>query len=202
MTDTTDPRRPGRPRSPEAHAAILRAAVEIVAADGLHGLSIEAIAARAGVGKATIYRRWRTKEDLIAEALRSIALTPDAPDTGSVRGDLAAAARAAVSRLSGDAFRILPRLMAEAGDDPQLYAAVDEALLRPRREAVGAILRRGVERGELRDDLDLDLVTDILMGAVITKLITSGGDLRDLPTLPARVYDTLAAGIGTRRRVG
>jgi AcrR family transcriptional regulator len=202
VTDGADTRRPGRPRSPEAHAAILRAAVELVAADGLHGLTIEAIAARAGVGKATIYRRWKTKEDLLADALRSVALTPDAPDTGSVRGDLEAAARAALGRLAGDAFRILPRLLAEAGDDPRLHAAVDEALLRPRRAAIGSILRRGVERGELRDDLDLDLVTDIVMAPIIVKVITSGGDLGDLARLAPRVFDTLAAGIGTGRRVG
>jgi len=202
VTDAADTRRPGRPRSPEAHAAILRAAVELVAAEGLHGLSMEAIAARAGVGKATIYRRWRTKEDLVAEALRSVAQTPEVPDTGSVRGDLAAAARAGVGRLSTDAFRVLPRLLGEAVDDPRLHAAVDEALLRPRREGFGVILRRGVERGELRDDVDVDLVTDILLGAIVTKLVTSGGDLGDLAALPVRVYDTLAAGIGTGRRVG
>ncbi len=202
MTDAADTRRPGRPRSPEAHAAILQAAVELVATDGLHGLSMEAIAARAGVGKATIYRRWKTKEDLIAEALRSIARIPEVPDTGTVRGDLAAAARAGVGRLSTDAFRVLPKLLAEGGDDPALHAAVDEAVLRPRREGFGVILRRGIERGELRDDLDVDLVIDILLGAIITKLITSGGDLRDLPRLPVRVYDTLAAGIATGRRVG
>jgi AcrR family transcriptional regulator len=202
VTDAADTRRPGRPRSPEAHAAILRAAVELVAADGLHGLTMEAIAARAGVGKATIYRRWKSKEDLLAEALRSVAMTPDAPDTGSVRGDLAAAAQSAVSRLSADAFRVLPRLLAEAGDDPRLREAVDEALLRPRRQAIGSILRRGVERGELRDDLDLDFVTDMIMAPIIIRLIMSGGDLRELATVPPRAFETLAAGIGTGRRVG
>jgi AcrR family transcriptional regulator len=202
VTDAADTRRPGRPRSPEAHAAILRAAVELVAADGLHGLTIEAIAARAGVGKATIYRRWKGKEDLVAEALRSVAQTPRVPDTGSVRGDIAAGARAAVRRLSTDAFRVLPRLLAETGDDPELRAAVDDALLRPRREAFGVILRRGVERGELRDDVDVELVTDILLGPIISTLITSGSEPEDLASLPVRVYDVLADGIGTGRRVG
>jgi AcrR family transcriptional regulator len=202
VTDAPDTRRPGRPRSPEAHAAILRAAVELVAADGLHGLTIEAIAARAGVGKATIYRRWKTKEDLVAEALRSVAQTPEIPDTGSVRGDLAAAARAGVGRLSTDAFRVLPRLLGEAVDDPKLHAAVDEALLRPRREGFGVILRRGIERGELRDDVDVELVTDVLLGPIITTLITSSSEPKDLASLPVRVYDVLADGIGTGRRVG
>jgi AcrR family transcriptional regulator len=202
VTDAAGTRRPGRPRSPEAHAAILKAAVELVAADGLHGLSMEAIAARAGVGKATIYRRWRSKEELVVEALRSVAQIPGVPDTGSVRGDLTAAAKAGVGRLSTDAFRILPRLMGEAGDDPTLHAAVDEALLRPRREGFRTILRRGVERGELRADIDVDLVADIILGPILAALMTSGGIPKDLVTLPVRVYDTLEAGIGARRRVG
>jgi AcrR family transcriptional regulator len=202
VTDAADTRRPGRPRSPEAHAAILRAALELAAEGGLRGLSMEAIAARAGVGKATIYRRWKTKEALFTEGLRSIALAPDVPDTGSVRGDIEEAGSAAVGRLSSEAFRVLPRLLAEAGDDPELLEALHTALLGPRRAVVGAILRRGVTRGELREDLDVDLVTDMLMGPLVARLLMSGGDAATLVGLPMRVYDTLAAGIGTERRVG
>jgi AcrR family transcriptional regulator len=201
MSEAAETRRPGRPRSAEAHAAILRAALELAAESGLRGLSMEAIAARAGVGKATIYRRWKTKEALIAEALRSIALAPDVPDTGSVRGDIEAASSAAMGRLSPEAFRVLPRLMAEAGDDPDLLDALDTALIGPRRAIIGAILRRGVARGELRADVDVDLVIDMLMGPVIARVLMRGGDGRALADLTTRVYDTLAAGVATGRRV-
>ena len=104
MSEAADTRRPGRPRSAEAHAAILRAALELAVSGGLSGLSMEAIAARAGVGKATIYRRWKTKEALFAEAIGSIAVMPDIPDTGTVRGDLDAASSAAIGRLAPEAF--------------------------------------------------------------------------------------------------
>jgi AcrR family transcriptional regulator len=195
VSDAAQARRPGRPRSPEAHAAILRAALELALEGGLRGLSMEAIAARAGVGKATIYRRWRSKEALFVDAVQQIASTPAMPDTGTVRGDLEAATSAVLDRMAGEAFRILPRLLADAADDPELLAAMQQALLTPRREALGEIFRRGVARGELRADLDVELVTEIVFGTTVASVLMSGGDTSALPELPLRVFDTLAAGI-------
>ena len=134
---------------------------------------MEAIAARAGVGKATIYRRWKNKEALFAEAVESIALVPEVPDTGTVRGDLDAASSAAIGRLAPEAFRVVPRLMAEAAGDP-----------------------------ELRADVVVELVTEMLIGPLVTRALVSGGDPTTLAGLPMRVYDTLAAGIAAGRRVG
>jgi AcrR family transcriptional regulator len=202
VSETADIRRPGRPRSPEAHAAILRAALELAVEGGLRGLSMEAIAARAGVGKATIYRRWKSKEALFAEAIASIALNPQVPDTGSVRGDFEAASRAAVGRMAPEAFRVLPRLLADAADDPDLLEALQQSLVRPRRAAIAAIVRRGVERGELRADLDVDLVSEMLLGPMIARVLMSGGDPGAIEGLPMRVWDTLAAGIGPASGVG
>jgi AcrR family transcriptional regulator len=201
MSGPAQARRPGRPRSPEAHAAILRAALELALEGGLRGLSMEAIAARAGVGKATIYRRWKTKEALFAEALHTIALNPEAPDTGSVRGDFAAASGAAIERMTPDAFRIIPRLLADAAGDPELLEALQAALLRPRQAIVADILRRGVERGELRADLDVELAAEILIGSGIARALVSGGDPAGLRELPMRVLDTLLEGIAAPRRV-
>jgi AcrR family transcriptional regulator len=195
VTDATETRRPGRPRSPEAYAAILRAALELALEGGLRGLSMEAIAARAGVGKATIYRRWKSKEALFVEAVQQMARTPEIPDTGTVRGDLEAVVAATIGRMARDAFRIIPRLLADAADDPRLLAAMQEALLTPRRAALGEILRRGVARGELRADLDVELVTQIVFGTTVASVLMSGGDTSALPELPLRVFDTLAAGI-------
>jgi AcrR family transcriptional regulator len=195
MSDATDTRRPGRPRSPEAHAAILRAALELALEGGLRGLSMEAIAARAGVGKATIYRRWKTKEELFGEVVTQMAATPQMPDTGTVRGDLEAATAAVLDRMAREAFRILPRLLVDAADDPELLTAMQAALLTPRLQGIGEILRRGVARGELRADLDVDLVAEILFGTVVADALFTGGDTSALPELPMRVYDTLAGGI-------
>jgi AcrR family transcriptional regulator len=202
VSEAPDSRRPGRPRSPEAHAAILRAAVELAVEGGLRGLSMEAIAARAGVGKATIYRRWKNKEALFAEAISSIAVAPDVPDTGSVAGDFAVVSGAALGRMAPEAFRVIPRLLADAADEPELLEALHESVLRPRRVAIREILRRGVERGELRADLDVDLVSDMLIGPMIARVLMSGGDPRVLDGLPMRVWETLAAGIAAPRSVG
>jgi AcrR family transcriptional regulator len=202
VSEAPDSRRPGRPRSPEAHAAILRAAVELAVEGGLRGLSMEAIAARAGVGKATIYRRWKNKEALFAEAISSIAVAPDVPDTGSVGGDFAVVSGAALGRMAPEAFRVIPRLLADAADEPELLEALHESVLRPRRVAIREILRRGVERGELRADLDVDLVSDMLIGPMIARVLMSGGDPRVLDGLPMRVWETLAAGIAAPRSVG
>jgi AcrR family transcriptional regulator len=197
VTETADTRRPGRPRSPEAHAAILRAALELATEGGFRGLSMEAIAARAGVGKATIYRRWKSKEALFIEAISSIALNPQVPDTGSARGDFEVASEAAVGRMAPEAFRVLPRLMADAADDPELLEALHVALVRPRRAAIAAIVRRGIERGELRPDIDVDLTSEMLIGPLITRVLLSGGDVRALDGVPMRVWDALVRGIAT-----
>jgi AcrR family transcriptional regulator len=202
VTDTTDTRRPGRPRSPEAHAAILRAALELAVEGGLRGLSMEAIAARAGVGKATIYRRWKSKEALFVEAIGLIALNPEVPDTGSVRDDFEAISGAAVGGMAPEAFRVLPRLMADAADDPELLEALHAALVRPRRATIATILRRGIERGELRPDLDVELTSDMIIGPLIARVLLSGGDPRVLEGYPMRVWDALARGIASGPGVG
>jgi AcrR family transcriptional regulator len=202
VTGAADTRRPGRPRSPEAHAAILRAALELAVEGGLRGLSMEAIAARAGVGKATIYRRWKTKEALFVEAIGLIAFTPEVPDTGSARGDFEAVSGAAVGRMAPEAFRMLPRLMADAADDPELREALHTALVRPRRAAIAAILRRGIERGELRADLDIDLVSDMVIGPLIARVLLSGGDPHALDGMPMRVWAALERGIAAPTGVG
>jgi AcrR family transcriptional regulator len=163
---STTTRRPGRPRSAEAHQAILQAALDLAVEGGLAGMSMEGIAARSGVGKATIYRRWPTKHAVVADALRTILATVEAPDTGSVRDDFVALAEQAMSNAPG-ALRLMPRLLTEASEDPELLAVCQEVLVEPRRAATREILRRAVERGQLRSDLDLELAIDALAGPVI-----------------------------------
>jgi AcrR family transcriptional regulator len=198
MSAAPDGPRSGRPRSPEAHAAIVRAALELALEGGLRGLSIEAIAARAGVGKATIYRRWSSKEQIVAEAVTAIAATPPAPDTGSARGDFEAASTAAVRRMAPEAFSALPRLLADAGDDAELLEVLNAALLRPRLALVADILRRGIARGELRADLDVELTAEILLGPSMVRVLRSGGDPASIEGFPMRVWDSVMAGMSAR----
>jgi AcrR family transcriptional regulator len=192
-----EPRRPGRPRSARAHVAILEATLELLAERGLVALTMEGVAARAGVGKATVYRRWTSKSALVQEAITRIG-TGDLPlpDTGSVRGDVVAMMSA--RRESASATRagfFIPRLAAEAAGDPELGPLLDEVLVQPGRRIMRLILERGIERGELRPGLDLESAIDLLVGAIVYRLLYSGGDLSLLDELPGRHVDTALAGL-------
>jgi AcrR family transcriptional regulator len=184
-----------RPRSAASHAAILQAALELVVEGGLHGTSIEGIAARAGVGKTTIYRRWKTKEELFTEALRTVVLPLPDPDTGSLRGDVTAVAAFNLGNVPRNAALLMPRLMIEAADDPELFAVMREVLVDPRRRVFKVILARAVERGELREDLDLDDATDILIGPLIYEILITGADLTKIVALSERILDLALSGM-------
>jgi AcrR family transcriptional regulator len=192
-----EPRRPGRPRSARAHVAILEATLELLAERGLAALTIEGVAARAGVGKATVYRRWTSKTELVREALGRIGTESMAlPDTGSVRGDVIAMMRG--RRETASATRagfFIPRLVAEAAGDPELGPVLDEVLVQPGRRVLRAILERGSERGELRSDLDVESAVDLLLGAMVYRLLYSGGDLSLLEHLPERHLAVALAGL-------
>jgi AcrR family transcriptional regulator len=192
-----EPRRPGRPRSAQAETAILEATLELLAERGLTALTIEGVAARAGVGKATVYRRWTSKTDLVRAAIARIG-TQDMrlPDTGSVRGDVLAMMRG--RRESAGASRagfFIPRLVGEAAGDPQLGPLLDEVLVQPGRRVMRAILERGIERGELRSDLDIESAVDLLIGAIVYRLLYSGGDISLLEQLPERHLAVALAGL-------
>jgi AcrR family transcriptional regulator len=193
--DRRIPRLPGRPRSAEADRAIIEAALDHLESQGVSALSIEGVAAKAGVGKTTIYRRWPNKEALILDALGSIQEPlPELPGT-SVRDDLIMLIEA-VRRKKADnrAARLLPCVMGEAHRHPQLAQQYIETYVEPRREAMRAVLRRGMRTGELRPDFDLEIAQAMLVGAVLfffTPLPPSSP-----PTdLPARIVDAALAGL-------
>ena len=188
----------GRPRSAQAHQAILQAALELLAEKGLEGWSMEEVRARAGVGKATIYRRWPSKVELVKEAVSSLNWELPSVDTGSARGDYVTTAGAALASEALRAGRILPRLMIEAGEDPELRSIFHAKLVEPRRELVRDIVRRGIERGELRKDLDVELAVDLLTGPVMYRVLMSGADFEGALGHPEKVWDALAEGIAPR----
>src|SRR5262252_1189816 len=150
----TAPRR-GRPRSERARLAILEAAAELLLVQGLSAVSMDAIAERAGVSKATIYRWWPTKESLALDALFNewAAARPPAQDTGSLRGDLLSLmrpwARLAASRPYG---RVIAALITEAQMDPAFAAEYRARFVEPRRAQAAAVFRRAIERGEIPAD--------------------------------------------------
>jgi AcrR family transcriptional regulator len=163
----------GRPRSEEADRAILAAAIELLDERGLAGMSIEEVAARAGVSKATIYRRWSSKGQLALDAFvsRFQALQPQ-PDSGSLRGDLTAALRAWVDAVTTTPMgRMLTGLIAEAQHDDSLRASWRDRVLEPLRVQHRMLLNRAIERGEIAASVDQDAVLDLFFGAAHHRLL-------------------------------
>jgi AcrR family transcriptional regulator len=193
----TPSRRPGRPRSPEADRAILSTALELLAEEGLQGLRMEGVAARAGVGKTTIYRRFASAHELAAAALATLTTTlGPRVDTGSVDGDLRAQLQRRVDLAPSTRWNLLmPRLVVEAAGDPELHALVRRVLIDPERAAIVEIVRRGIARGELRRELDPELVTDALIGPLVYRVLIEAGDVSGLADRFGRLLPMLRAGL-------
>jgi AcrR family transcriptional regulator len=165
-------RSPGRPRSEDARKSILRSTLKLLQANGFPELSIEAIAADADVGKATVYRWWPSKAALVADAFSSSADEElRFPDTGSVRSDLTTQMKHLVRLLRGKRGRIVAALVGGGQSDPELIEAFRDRFMMPRRYEAYEILRRGVERGELSKSVDMDLMLDSLYGAVYMRFL-------------------------------
>ncbi|HEX4661059.1 MAG TPA: TetR/AcrR family transcriptional regulator [Streptosporangiaceae bacterium] len=186
-------RRPGRPRSELAERAIIDAALSVFAESGPDGLCIEEVAARAGVGKATIYRRWPGKEDLLLDALAALKSPLPQPLGRSVREDLVGVVDA-MCRDAADPRRArqFALLQGEGAKYPRLMTRFIETVVEPRREVVRSVLRRGVATGELRDDADIEAALYLLRGAA---LASTGHQEPAAPDYAERVVDTLLRGL-------
>jgi len=182
MSETAEsPRRtPGRPRSEASHQAIIEATLELLIEVGYGSLTMEAVRARAGVGKATIYRRWPSKEELVRDAIVFLHDEFETPDTGSLRGDYEALAQVVRASASRGGTTLMPRLLGEAVNDPELFAIFRAHLVEPRRAALRAVLQRAVARGEIREGLDLELVLDLFAGPAVYRLLITGGDMAQM----------------------
>lgn len=168
-------RAPGRPRSEEAHDAILTAAVALVREIGYDAVGMEGIAARAGVGKATVYRRWKDKETLVIEAIGRIVGAIPVPDSGTIEGDLRGLMRVALGMYGDPASgALLSGLVAAMARSERIAHAVRTGFEATWRAAVHAVLARGVARGELRQGLDPDLATDLLSAPLFYRFLLTG----------------------------
>lgn len=157
-------RGPGRPRSAAAHQAILDAALAILAESGFESLTIEGIAARAGVGKTTIYRRWPNKDLLLVEAIAGLVTTEDPlPETGAIRDDLLWIARRIREQYEQGPFgRVLPALLSAQLTRPEFGEALRKSIVEPRRAGVLGLVERAVERGELRPGTNPSTIVDLV----------------------------------------
>ncbi len=173
-------RSPGRPRSEQSRHAILRSTLKLLQQNGFAKLTIEAIAAHANVGKATVYRWWASKGALAVDAFAaSTEHQLHFPDTGSVYQDLSLQMNQFLGLLQSRRGPIVAALLGAGQSDPDLLEAFRERFLRPRRQEAYKTLRRGIERGELPRKLDLDLVLDILYGAMYMRYLIRHDELSE-----------------------
>ncbi|MFE5288496.1 TetR-like C-terminal domain-containing protein [Nocardia sp. NPDC056611] len=156
--------------------ALTTAFFEELAAVGYGRLSIEAVARRAGAGKAAVYRRWPSKQAMATDLITKVAVdAADTPDTGSLRGDLHAFLTAAAAGLRHPlASKIIPDLLAEAAREPALAATLTTGIATTRRDRATTLLHRAITRGELPDDLDIPLALDFLAGPLYWRLTITG----------------------------
>jgi AcrR family transcriptional regulator len=162
-------RPPGRPRSAEAERAIIDAVLHLVAENGFDALSVEGVAARAGVGKGTIYRRWSGKEAMLVDALASVSEElPDVPEGQSTRDGLVALVDTIrLSTQNSAAGLLLPRVMASVQQYPEVLEEYRARVVERRSQRLRDLLARGVASGELRPDLDMEMAVTILVGPIL-----------------------------------
>jgi AcrR family transcriptional regulator len=187
-------RRPGRPRDARADAAILDAALEVLAEVGPAGFTVDEVAARAGCGKATIYRRWRSRGALLLDTgHHRLGLHVTDPDTGSLRDDLVAMLGELAGKMRDTlAGKVMPAVIAEAAVNPEMRKVL-AAFVHDRRKPAFMAISRGVARGELPVRTDVDLVLDLLGGLVYFRVLVADKPPDD--TVVATVVDTVLAGI-------
>lgn len=175
MTHMDDGPARGRPRRRETDEAVVAATLDVLRESGYPGLSIEAVAARAGVSRPTVYRRWPTKQRLVVHALSDQIPPLVPPDTGDPLADLRVMLTELTSRLIGSGLgRIVVAVHTEAGGDPELFTHLRELYLGARLEPYADVLRRGAARGRIRPDVRPELARDLLVGPLFYHWIVEG----------------------------
>jgi AcrR family transcriptional regulator len=190
-------RSPGRPRSERAHRAILQAANELLESEGFAAVSVEAIAERAGVSKATIYRRWPNRAAVVMDGfLSTVSSEVPFPHTGHAREDIRIHMRRLAEAFSGKIGRTVAALIAEGQADPELAGALRSRWLSVRRAEAREILELGIERGELREDIDLEVAVDVLYGPIYYRMLVGHAPLDNgfTDALADHIFAGLAAG--------
>jgi AcrR family transcriptional regulator len=177
-TSATDPASPGRPRDPEVDRRVLSAAAEVFGEYGWGRFTVDAVARRAGVGKASIYLRWPDKKTLLISALEARLSRISDIDTGSVRDDLVRLAEQVLRSYSGASGLASIRLMLEADRVPGVAQHVD-ALRESQVRAARAIVRRGIARGELHEDTSVTLLLDAICGGCLNHVLATPDHLRE-----------------------
>lgn len=199
MTQTEQAeRRGGRPRSDDADRAIIDATLDLLGEVGITPLSIEGVAARAGVGKATVYRRWANKDALIVDAMATLKGPIPQPEGRSFREDMTILLNSqARGHEAARQRRIYTCFVGEVGRHPELARLYVETVIEPRREVMRGVLREAIARGELRDDLDLELMLHLITAPVLHWTVRDPDHPLDLE-LMRRFFDATLEGLAPR----
>jgi AcrR family transcriptional regulator len=186
-----------RGRAKRTERAILQATREVLIEVGVSGLTVEGVAARAGVAKTTVYRRWGSKEELALAVLLEVAEEIVAvPDLGNVRDELIAFVNGAVRILRETLMgRVMQGLVSDFATNAGLGQAFREQIVSMRLAEVRHLLERGIERGEVRPDVDVALVHELLFGPVNYRLLLTGGELDG--QLAERIVDAVLPGVSS-----
>ena len=168
----------GRPRDARTDRAILAASLELIAEVGVHDFRMDDVAERARVGKSAIYRRYRSKDELVGATVAALVSDIAVPDTGDTRKDVVALMDGAVDVYT-DPIRaaVMPSLVGAMQRRPDLTRTIREGFLTGRREALREVLARGIARGDLAADLDMELALDVLGGPLFYRLLITGGPI-------------------------
>jgi AcrR family transcriptional regulator len=198
MTETgTKTRSPGRPRSAKSQKAILATAIEILLEQGLTSMSMDDVAKRAGVSKATIYRWWASKELLALDALATEWTLPTPSpelDTGTLRDDLLTRLHPWLRQLNLKPYeRIIAGLLAQTQTDPEFARLYREHFVKPRRDDTRMLLHRAIDRGEIAADTDLEVTLDLLYGPIYHRLLHRHAPLNE--RFATQVIDAVIAAI-------
>lgn len=178
---------PGRPRDPSVDDRVTAAAIEVFGDSGWAGFNLDVVARRAAVGKASLYLRWKNREDLLGDAIERRLRFVREVDTGTLRGDLTALGLQLLDLYLGRTGRAVMRLSYDLPDVPALRDRCD-AWRRSQILAARGIVRRGIARGELPPDASVTLVMDTLCGAVLAHVLTTPADLRKTMAERSRAY--------------
>ena len=190
-------RPPGRPRSERARRAILQAANELLESEGFAAATVEAIAERAGVSKATVYRWWPNKAAVVMDGFFStVSSEVPFPHTGHAREDIRLHMRRLTEAFSGKIGHTVAVLIAEGQADPELAEALRSRWLSVRRTEARKILELGIECGELREDLDPEVAVDILYGPIYYRLLVGHAPLDE--NFADALANQIFAGLGAR----
>ena len=168
--------RGGRPRSERAHQAILSAALELLIEEGFASLRLEHVAARAGVGKATIYRRWPSKEALAQDLLTQLAGPHiEVPDSGNTRNEMLAAVTNPMRAVTETDFGpVIRSMLSQIASNPRVGDPFRATVVEARRAEITKVIQRGIARGDLRPDADPRVATELLVGPVYFRLMFGG----------------------------